>query len=72
MLSGWTEGPVMGAQCGYQLLLQTHRPAELTWSAHMDKEVHTQLAQITHTYIAAHTASQVDVNTEMFTATHTS
>lgn len=39
---------------------------------HMGKEVHTQPAQITHTYIVAHTASLVDVDKEMFTATHTS
>lgn len=76
-MTGWTEGPVMGAQCGYQLLLQTHRPAELTHGVHTVKthtgnEVHTQPAQITYTHIASHTGAQRDVYTEMYTAAHTS
>lgn len=40
VLTGWTEGPVMGAQCGYQLLLQTHRPAGLTHGVHTCENTH--------------------------------
>lgn len=63
VLAGCPEGSEMGAQCGYQLLLQTHRLTHGVFthgSTHTGGEVHTQPAQTTCTHTHSSTFKCTD------------